>query len=237
MLKHIRPHQVLFAVPEERRHIKSLIPGPNSGGLLSLELSALLALEKLIQPKRIFEFGTYFGETAYLLALNAPESAHVWTIDLSPESLRRVRFNPMDSDLAHSVIGQTRYFARTSQLSRITQVFGDSMSFDYGQLPADFEFIFIDANHEYSYVRSDTLNAMKMVNHGWCCVIWHDYDKPEEYPGVKKYIDELAAEKELLYIEETSLVVYLEGLSVLPNLRNNPSRIIREVCREKKKRS
>lgn len=229
MLKAIRPWQILHAVPEERRSIKTLVPGPRSG-MLTLEYNVLLALEKLVMPRKILEFGTAFGETTYLLALNAPESARVWTMDLDEEGLKRSKFymgpakqeykqfedyDPRrDWDVAHRVFGKKRYFNDTPQAYVITQILGDSTTYNYSQLPQDFDFIFIDANHDYDYVKSDTLNSMKIAKKGYCCIVWHDYNRTD-CPGVQKYLDELAKEKDIYHVEETRIALYLEGISIL----------------------
>jgi hypothetical protein len=230
MLKNIRPWQVLFAVPEEKRQVQAFIPGRVSG-VSTLELNVMLALLKLTEPARAFEFGTYFGDTTSQVALNLPASSHLWTLDLDKDSLPQVsfrldpqstpqenfeKFEPIrDWDVAHRVIGQARCFEQTPLASRITQLFGDSMAYDYSKLPGDFEFIFIDANHDYDYVRSDSLNALKMAKPGHSCLVWHDFGRPNDHPGVQRCLEEMAEDRDIYHVEETSLAVCLDGISIL----------------------
>jgi len=60
----------------------------------------------------------------------------------------------------------------------VKQILQDSMTFDGSEYAGKFQFIFIDGNHEVSYVRKDTENSFKMFSEDKGCIIWHDYGHP-----------------------------------------------------------
>jgi len=89
---------------------------------------------------------------------------------------------------------------------KIIELFGNSMTFDFSQYHGKMDFIFIDANHSYAYVKSDTENALKMLSeHG--VILWHDYDFI--HPGVFKLINEVARDRKIYYIERTRYAIMI----------------------------
>ena len=66
----------------------------------------------------------------------------------------------------------------------------------------EFDMVFIDANHDYEYVKADTELARKFNPK---VIAWHDYGSE---PGVMKYIDELKKEGKEIIGFEKSLIVY-----------------------------
>jgi hypothetical protein len=56
-----------------------------SGNVSLTEILVLNSLVKRLCPRRIFEFSTFNGRTTLNLALNAPQGAEVFTLDLSAE--------------------------------------------------------------------------------------------------------------------------------------------------------
>ena len=59
--------------------------------------------------------------------------------------------------------------------NKITQLYGDSRKFDYAGLNKKFDVIFIDGDHHYEAVRSDTANVLKHLANENTIVVWHDY--------------------------------------------------------------
>lgn len=163
------------------------------------ELSCVLALARRRQVLRIFEFGTYLGETALQLARNT--RADIWTLDLPPSRPREV-LDP-ELDVYPERLGQR--FLGSDGASRITQLLGDSRSFDYSSLARSMDLVLVDANHHYEHVLSDSRNALVLVRTGGL-VIWHDY--ANYAPGVVRALDSLSRETRLVHIDGTSLVIH-----------------------------
>jgi hypothetical protein len=220
-MNHIRPYQLLHITDNFDDEIRFFMPPlDGSGGLRTLESVLLIKLLRIVVPEFIFEFGTYRGETTRLLLENLPESKcdvkgeRIYTLDLP--DINNVVFQGSDKIIAEKALGFNRKYLASAKYNLVKQIFQDSMKFE----PEDyllnmFQYIFIDANHEISYVRKDTENAMKMLANAPSCIIWHDYGNPE-FPELTQYLDELSNSIDLYHVENTMLVFYLLGKEVPP---------------------
>ncbi len=164
----------------------------NRGGDVSLtELMAIAALVRQRQPQVMLEIGTLDGRTSLNMAANSEEGAHVFTLDLPDQPGSGARF--IGKPLA----------------GKITQLFGDSVTFDYSALLNAVDFIFIDADHSYENVKSDSLHALELLRDGHGCIVWHDYDT-WDWSGTTRALNRLFLEQQefgmLRRIEGTSLV-------------------------------
>lgn len=180
------------------------------GGTSDFETWILANLAK--GAKTIFEFGTATGKTAYLLARNAPGDARVITLTLAPDQLGDYRRGAGDDPAAErAAIAESEferfYYGGTAVEPKVTQVFGDSKGFDDSPYAGACDLIFIDGSHAYSYVRSDTEKALRMIAPGGI-ILWHDYHGPRRAKGVFRALNELSGELELVRIKGTALVAY-----------------------------
>src|SRR3954452_24030594 len=102
MIHHIRPYRLfnlIDAAPSERV-AQFVLPGGRGAGSVSvLETSLLLATLRVLNPKRIFEFGTFLGNTTLNLALNSSEDAKILTLDFDEQSAAGARQDPWDAPL------------------------------------------------------------------------------------------------------------------------------------------
>jgi predicted O-methyltransferase YrrM len=142
------------------------------------ELLVLNALVRQVRPSALFEFGTFDGRTTLNLAINAPEDAKVYTIDLKPAG-----------PTSAFVVGSR--FQGTEQARKIVQLYGNTLSFDFSPYVNGMDFVFIDAAHEYANVLSDSRNAINLLRDGKGLIVWHDY---EAWPGVTAAIEQLVRE-------------------------------------------
>jgi hypothetical protein len=67
----------------------------------------------------------------------------------------------------------------TLEQSRITQLYGDSDTFDYSPYCNCMDLIFVDASHSYSYMKSDSENAFKIPSRNGT-IVWDDYTYYQE---------------------------------------------------------
>lgn len=174
------------AIHEETAH-------PNQADLLFVS-----AIAQTIAAKKIFEFGTYQGRTTLSLTF-ASESPEVFTLNLPPEQ------DPSVADFLGI------FFKGTEREQYITQIFADSRTFDPSPYAQSMDFIFIDANHTYDFVKNDTEKAFQMLKPGGV-MVWHDL--APKSPGVVRYLHELSKEKPLFRIRNTCLAVYVDGMDV-----------------------
>ncbi|HUP91350.1 MAG TPA: class I SAM-dependent methyltransferase [Solimonas sp.] len=167
------------------------------------ELMVLAGVVQALRPQQIFEIGTYTGASTLLLALNAPAEAEITTLDLDPAT----------RDAYFRSIGETRqiryelgnHFRDGPWAGRIHQRLGDARNFDYAPYEARMDLVYVDASHDYSQVRHDSLSAMRMLRPGGV-VVWDDY-KPVSI-GVIRALQEIALEHPLYHIEGTRLATY-----------------------------
>ena len=176
------------------------------GDVLSGDRLVLCALARLVRCHQVFEFGTYHGDTAWLLAHNLPRS-RIFTLDLPDvAAASTVRLELTDRGRYFNDWGRGTRFAGTEEAARITPLSADSASFDFSPFRSQMDLVFVDASHSYSYVRSDTEAALHMLSPEGT-IVWDDYT---HYPGIYRYLNELAPrlDRPIVHILNTRLAVY-----------------------------
>jgi predicted O-methyltransferase YrrM len=149
------------------------------------ELYCLSAIARIRKPKTIFELGTYDGTTTLWLAKTVPD-AEVFTLDLPPELRSEWERATLSGPEGGDGLGVR--FNGTPYAAQITQLIGDSRSFDFSDYFGRMDLVLVDADHSYESARSDTENALRMVSPEGA-VVWDDYDG---WPGVVQAVDEAA---------------------------------------------
>lgn len=132
------------------------------GGSLPTDLLLLRALVRRAGPAaRYFEIGTWRGESA---AAVAPVAASVSTLNLHPDQLRAL-------GLSETYIAQHGHFSH--HLPSVQHLLGDSAHYDYTGL-GPFDVVFIDGDHRYAAVRTDTARVFAHLVGPRTAVVWHD---------------------------------------------------------------
>jgi len=181
------------------------------GTIRPIEAQVLAALVARLKPGTIFEIGTYTGFSTLHLERNAPADATIYTLDLpydKTEISLRNDLNEAHRDIKNINLNEKRYFHADGGSKRIVELFGNSLVFDFSPYYGKMDFVFIDANHSYAYVKSDTENALKMLSSRGV-ILWHDYDFI--HPGVFKLVNEIARERKIYYIERTRYAVFVNN--------------------------
>lgn len=196
--------------PSRDSVVKSVSNFRVEGGISDFETWFLCNLAK--KCKSIFELGTCTGKTTYLLAANSPEYCRITTITLKPENITEYKTESGDDEDAVRAAAQESqfdefYYSNTPEEKKIIQLFGDSKTFDDSKYESAFDLIFVDGSHAYSYVKSDSEKALRMVRPGGV-VVWHDYCGPRRAKGVFRALNELSRQVPLLHIKGTTMVVY-----------------------------
>lgn len=162
---------------------------------------------KIMKPRVVFEIGTLQGYTALHFALNTPDDAKIFTLDLPKDTPQR-RLLPTtfrdDKIIAGYLSSPSYLFERSPAASKITCLFGDSATFDFSNFHGKVDFFFIDGSHSYEYVRSDTQNALKCCRPGGL-IAWHDFGKLGSAQGVSKWVLELSRDREIFALPGGSL--------------------------------
>lgn len=162
-------------------------PFPQGTGSMPIaDRIALASLATCFEPTRnILEIGTFNGETARMLAMNAPR-AKIFTIDLPLEADEEI-INAMTEVNVKTIqlrsIGMA--YQGTPEEERIIQLFGDSRTFNFQKECPVFDMVFIDGGHDYEFVKSDSFQALNITRSGGL-IIWHDCTTA--YPDVVKVV-------------------------------------------------
>ncbi|MBU0509727.1 class I SAM-dependent methyltransferase [bacterium] len=159
---------------------------------LAADIVGLCLLCRAIKPRVIFEIGTQTGYTALHLALNSPDDATVYTLDLPPDRSPDVALKTTLADARErrkKVAVKRPCFEDSSVAHKIACLTGDSAVFDYSPYHGRVDLFFIDGAHSYEYVRSDTSHALECCHSG-SFIIWHDYGRVE-VGGVERFLHEM----------------------------------------------
>jgi predicted O-methyltransferase YrrM len=178
-----------------------------TGGLSTLDLQYLSSIVKCYPIKTIFEIGTFDGCAATHMMMNTqfPEQCSLYTLDLpSNETDSDYGYDPGNSGFWE--LRRAGYYINRYTQSGITQLFGDSLEFDFSPYFASMDLIFIDGNHNMPYIQKDTENALKMLKSNGV-IVWHDY---YGIPGeaITDYLNQLSKGIQIFRIEKTSLAFY-----------------------------
>jgi predicted O-methyltransferase YrrM len=130
----------------------------------------LSAAVQTLKPNRIFEIGTFDGNTTRRLAEAAPDSAEVFTLDL-PESM----FDATQGPEAFSGARVGERYKDSPSAGKIHQIRADATTFDFSPYFGSIDLVFVDAAHDYPHGLTDTKNALKIVRPGGF-IIWHDFE-------------------------------------------------------------
>lgn len=160
-------------------------------GLFAAQESSFLMMQlvAMLQPRSVFEIGTSQGRTTSLIAMNSPPSTRIFTLDLPPEMAAPTGASDLHLiELARKELGVA--FRDTNWASRITQLTGDSATFDFSPYYESMDMVTVDGSHSYKFVRSDSVSAFRMIRPGGV-VLWHDFESMRSEYGVSRFVDEM----------------------------------------------
>jgi SAM-dependent methyltransferase len=160
--------------------------GPPGGWAFPFEVGGWLTeaegrtLAELAEGRRVLEVGSYLGRSTICLARKAKSVDCVDPFDgrATPE-LRHCRDEFADNLSRHGVGGKV--LAHVGTFADVAPHLG----------PADFDLIFIDADHSYEAVSRDIALALPLLRPGGL-IAFHDYGNPAD-PGVAWAVDEFLA--------------------------------------------
>ena len=182
---------------------------PNADRSLPLhELACLALITKVVQPKQVFEIGTYTGRTALNFAQNSPEDCIVWTLDLPPTEAH-TRTNTADDKIKQHIRESIDYKGKEAE-RKIRTLYSNCSIFDFSPYFGKIDMVFVNGAHNYEAVKSDTINALKMVKpNGY--VIWHDFANYGESNDVTRAVLDTLPSDNVIQIAMTQLALYLES--------------------------
>jgi tRNA A58 N-methylase Trm61 len=139
----------------------------------------------LSSKTRILEIGTFDGNTTINLISNAKPSSEIYTVDL-PDDLLEYQLTVLqgeDNDRGKTAVKCSQITSGYSK--NVFLVKQDSATINFREQFGEVDLCFIDGNHSFAYVQSDTLNCFSILKPGGV-IIWHDYGY---IYSVTKFID------------------------------------------------
>lgn len=134
------------------------------GGSGILDYVFLKSLAEKYKSKVYLEIGTYIGESINILT-DCCEKLYSITASQDNEY-------GMDSWCQRRNLPD--YSERLAYNDKIIHFYGDSKCFDYSKIVDDIDLFFIDGDHSYEGVYSDTKNIFNMKKEN-AIVVWHDF--------------------------------------------------------------
>lgn len=134
---------------------------PEDWNLNGYELVILKNIYLSKSVKKIFEIGTFKGETA--MNLFNVSKKEIYTMDLPQNLVNKLK--------PSFKVGE--YLTEESK-KWVHQIYADSTKFDYSNFLGKIDLFIIDGCHEYFYAKKDTINAIKCISDGGI-VVWHDF--------------------------------------------------------------
>ena len=139
-----------------------------SGGSMPTDLALIRLFAKRIGAKTYFEIGTWRGESVMQAAACIP---NCYTLNLSVAEMQRRNW-----DAAY--INMHGHFIQNHP--NVKRLEGDSRNFDFGAYKSKMDLVFVDGDHHFDSVRSDTRSAFELINHEKGIILWHDYASEPE---------------------------------------------------------
>lgn len=204
-----KKHGLLNGLPQI--DITHLVPNFNEtinhyafldGGSSPLDIALLKQLAKKYKIKSYLEIGTWRGESVANVAEVVDEC---YTINLPDEEIYKLL---PDSNY----IASHRFFS--DKLENVTHINSHSQNFDYKSLNKEFDMVFIDGDHHYISVKSDTKSVFEVINPEHSIVVWHDYTfSPESirWEVLNAILDGMNKDyhKYLYHVSNTNCAVYI----------------------------
>ncbi len=173
------------------------------GGSLPTDIALLKGLARKFSSCNYFEIGTWRGESVANVA-DVP-GARCTTLNLSGQEMMR-------QGASGKYAAMQGLFSKGR--SNIRHVEGNTLTFDFGGLGQKFDLIFIDGDHHFETVKSDTEKVFEHLVHENSMVVWHDYGHNPEKVRWEVFAalwEGTPPEKRnhLVHVENTLCAVYL----------------------------
>lgn len=168
------------------------------------DIAFLMALCRKYKDCNYLEIGSWRGESLFNIAKVAKKCT---SISLSEKEM-------IQMGMSERAAGMQRLFTR--DVENVTHIEANSMTFDFAKLDEKFDVIFIDGDHTYEGVKSDTQNAFKLLRDENSVIVWHDCGRDYEgirYEVVNAIFDGAPADKRnnIFRVSNTICGIYLNG--------------------------
>lgn len=202
------------------------VPSSGIGSVTLLEAAILVSLLKVMEPRKVFEFGTFLGYSSSLLLRNTGPGCEVHTIDLGEQVEAYEAAKAYSDEELHADDKKNDDYLRYTQgekgtyylsdltpaeRARVKLLHGDSTQLDVAGLgyAGTFDFVFIDGGHDTATIASDTRKALEMLG-GDGVIAWHDFNSTI-HSDVTDFVRGFSADHAVLHVQSTMLALLLIG--------------------------
>ena len=170
------------------------------------ELLVLAGLARRVRARTVFELGTADGRTTRNLAANLEPGGEVFTLNL-----------PLEDDPGHwQGVPLGARFLGTAEEERITQLIGDSRTFDFSPYAGRCQLVFVDADHAEESVWSDTHTALGVIDRRMGVIAWHDALRYGVQRALPRAARELGLPIHLVAGTNVAIACFAHGRAVRP---------------------
>ncbi len=134
-----------------------------AGTSLPTDIALLKLFGSSFDGCRYLEIGSWRGES---IANVAEVAADCLSITLSADEMRALGISDEFID-AHGTFSKN--------LANVRTIEHNSLSFDFSTLSERFDLVFVDGDHSYAGVKSDTENVLPLLKDDRSIIVWHDY--------------------------------------------------------------
>lgn len=127
------------------------------------DIILLKSLASRFESCDYLEMGSWRGESI----VNVAEVANKCiSVSLSEQEMRDRNYNMSQVEVRNLF---------SKNIKNITNIEHDTLTFDFSPFYNSFDLVFIDADHQYNAILSDTINAFKLLKNENSIIVWHDY--------------------------------------------------------------
>jgi hypothetical protein len=194
---------LLDLVPDFNETVSSFTFLDGTSRVTDIALLKSLA-KKFNNECEYLEIGSWRGES---LLNVAPLCKNAVSLSLSKEEMKEFGFD-------ERFIKMDGYFIK--QLPNLKVIGHNSLTFDFSSLGKKFDLIFVDGDHSFEGVMSDTQNAFKLLKNENSIIVWHDFGESYEHMrnevigGVLEGAP-AEAKKHIYRVSNTLCGIYIKG--------------------------
>ncbi|MEX0857880.1 MAG: class I SAM-dependent methyltransferase [Balneolaceae bacterium] len=186
------------------------------GTSLITDLVLLKSLAKKISKCAYLEIGSWRGESLVNVS-NVTEDCT--SLTLSSDEMKQLNFGE-EFIKVHGVF--------SNHINKIKRIEANSHTYDFNQLDKKFDLIFVDGDHTYEGVLSDTKKVFPLRKSNSAVIVWHDYGFHTEntrYTTLKAILDGIPKDKHknLYHVSNTMCAVYIENIELPVHFTKFPS--------------